>query len=610
MSAVVTVSGWGGLTRFRTKWSAPAVLELVPQHGGRLLINWEVGVGKSYNIDEIIDVVLAGESDYDLLIALFPTNAIIDERRGVKTPLPDSKIIRLKSRQEADCGSLNKEWSRYERRGLSLLAKSDLCTRCSHHPCCSWLGQYGEDRLKDAKVIIGTHAHLRVNNDFVDFMASKVGARRVLVIIDEDSFAKVSFKRRVTSEDLNNLLDILMILDIEDGNREQWVDYIGALASANTHLLCNCGWDAPEIVPRLLLEIQKHGVDRHGDDYRCNIYNLGAFGGSPLESREKMQSGDLTFALVPRVNSDIVVYSATANPRLLAYRMGIQFGNHFEDYRFMHPGTVWYNLASNIGSAGYFPRNADQILFFFAKLIERRASQGKRILLISKKRHLKRCANWLNEYFTGEGLALNVVYEDEADSSSRIDESTIYDHNVIPLIHYGVVGINLYENFDCAFCLNTYNMRDDVLNNYLQGTLATDLQTPVEIKYKKGLPRRRTAGASRMSDRIYDANELAPLALYELEMGFPRQVVGRIRPYTSPAEVITFQCNDHPQGSYSKEFNNLKDAREYFDIASKREEGALVTKSSVKACRSEGLTQRETKEKTGLSIRTIRNHWT
>ena len=61
-------------------------------------------------------------------------------------------------------------------------------------------------------------------------------------------------------------------------------------------------------------------------------------------------------------------------------------------------------------------------------------------------------------------------------------------------------------------------------------------------------------------------DRLAQYALDQQELDVVLQAVGRVRPYTRPREVITFQCAAHPQLDYDREFNSIEEARQFFGI--------------------------------------------
>jgi hypothetical protein len=87
------------------------------------------------------------------------------------------------------------------------------------------------------------------------------------------------------------------------------------------------------------------------------------------------------------------------------------------------------------------------------------------------------------------------------------------------------------------------------------------------------------------------------------------QAVGRVRPYTKPREVITFQCGEHSQLKYTSEFHSVEAARRFFEIPSLRERKQHERTAQVQAAKAEGRTQQETARMLGVSVRTVKRYW-
>ena len=124
-----------------------------------------------------------------------------------------------------------------------------------------------------------------------------------------------------------------------------------------------------------------------------------------------------------------------------------------------------------------------------------------------------------------------------------------------------------------------------------------------------GRPCRRKAGVLNLADQAYDIHFLAQCALEQQEMGTVLQAIGRVRPYTKPREVITFQCSEHPDQEYTREFNTLQEARDYFGIQSQRSTKSGSTGSRVQGLKRQGLTQKAVAEQMQVSLRTVKRHW-
>jgi hypothetical protein len=187
-------------------------------------------------------------------------------------------------------------------------------------------------------------------------------------------------------------------------------------------------------------------------------------------------------------------------------------------------------------------------------------------------------------------------------------KTDLRDPEIIPIINYGVVGTNRFKRFECVFCLTGYYVNEPVVNSVLQDIYAPDYHLPLKFS-NEGLPRRRGVGVANPADRFYDLHQLAQLALNQQEMDVVLQAVGRVRPYTEPREVITFQCAAHPQLPYTQEFNSLAEARLFFSISSARQAQKATTSEMIKAAKGRGLTQQRVAEELKVSLSTVKRHW-
>jgi hypothetical protein len=575
------IKGPKGLKAFRKKCSGRRVLKKAKSHRRPLLIPWPIGVGKSHNIDDVIEAAIA---TYDLVVALLPTRRLIRERRWVKNSPEDISIAILKPRPKKSCGSeLNKEWRSYETRGLGLLGREELClARCPNHRTCFWPQQYGKG-LADYRVIYGTQAHLERAPDFIAQLGEWTGAVRMLVLLDENNFVAKSFKHHIARDKLEKYLKALEAFSrkgLMGKSHDRWVYLVDLLIKAPTEDLRSDQWRFPAFSAQWAVAVQRMGRTLFGSEFKFLGYELRKFGWSRQQSREKTDSGGVTFAIKPKLDvpgCDVIIYSGTAHPDFLKFRLGLELANPFGDYRFEHPGTKWYNLASSLGTKSHFQANAPQILDFFAQLIARRLQEGLRVLLVVKKCFREYCAAEMEARLRDLGVEAQVVVKPGKNTNLK-------DPTVIPIINYGMVGTNKFKQFHCAFCLTGYYVNEPVVNSVLQDVYATDFQLPLKFT-TDGLPRRRKVRVANPEDRFYDIARLAQLALEQQEMDVVLQAVGRVRPYTKPREIITFQCAAHPQLPYTQEFNSLPEARAYFGIASTRERQKSTTIKLVKAAK-------------------------
>jgi hypothetical protein len=599
---VTTIFGEEALGVFRSHWDGPRLIALIAEHGGGVLINWPIGVGKSHALDRIIEAAV-GSGSYDLVVAMFPTRRVLEERAWIRTPPPGVKIVNIRPRPRPRCGDLDVAWRHFEAAGMAALGRIELCGRCPRRPDCFWPTQYGAG-LQGAQVIFATHAHLGRVPDFAAQLAGWAGADRVLTLLDEIGFAVTSFRRRVTRRDLALFADVLdaMPRGREIAPDRDWGYLARLLLRAPTTDLRSTTWRLPFFSLEWAIAVQARGWEAHGARFRFLGHDLQQFGRSPLDSRERHANGDLSFAAPPAVRGDVAIFSGTALPEFLRFRLGRDLACPFAGYRFGHPGTRWYNLASRLGMRTHFSGNANQVLDFFAGLVSRRLGEGRRPLLIAKKRYVSLCAaglrRRLGEYHPAP---VEIVTGDW-------DTIDLMRPDVIPLINFGMIGTNLFEHFNCAYCLTGFYVNAEVVDAILQDVLASDGHIPIAIT-TEGSPRRRRARAQDPTHRYYDVNRLAQYALDQQEMDSVIQAVGRVRPYTRPREIVTFQCAGHPQLDYDREFNSIEEARRFFEIPPRRERERDRNADRVRAARQSGMTQIEAAAALQLGRSTVQRYW-
>ncbi len=124
------IRGPEALQAFRNHWTGSRLLDLVQRHQGQLRIDWPIGVGKSQALDAMI-IEAVHSNQYDLVIALAPTRAILEERLWIRHPPPGIKIVHLRPRPRSRCGpERDAVWLHFEQAGLGALGRRDLCGSC------------------------------------------------------------------------------------------------------------------------------------------------------------------------------------------------------------------------------------------------------------------------------------------------------------------------------------------------------------------------------------------------------------------------------------------------------------------------------------------------
>jgi hypothetical protein len=591
------------LAKFRSELKGERLVKMVTGCDGPMLVNLAIGVGKSTCMDESTEAAIRS-GVYDLVVVLVPLRQMIDERAAIKFPPVDLKVVNLRPRPRDLCGTVNDQrWQPLAKNGLGTLGRSRICGPCPNRSDCYWPDQLGKG-LKDCQVVFGTQARLKRSPDLLSRITSRAGAKRVLLILDEVNFSLTTYRKSFSYRQLHNYLSALKVAG-KSGKHTQnkeWVYLCEQLQRAPSRDLHSFEWQTPWPSADWLLDVQSEGFDQHGEYFRCLAHDIQQFCKSPIESREKGPDGAISYAMTPGVPENCIVFSGSASVELTSFRLGKQVHSPFIDYSFEHPETVWHNIASRLGMRSYFKNNSPQILDFFTMLISRRIQDGRRCLLITKKCFLDFCQSKLQASLRQAGHHSVVI------CSGEFTPEILADPNVIPIINYGMIGTNLFQEFECAYCLNGYYTRIEAVNSVLQDLLPSDIEIPLQIK-TAGYPLRRTISVVHAEHEHYDVSKLASPTLDQLEMEVVTQAVGRVRPYTKPREVITFQCNAPTTNRYNHEHDSLTAARKHFSLLSKRQRDKAKVTSDVAQAKARGLSQTEAATLLGVSLRTIKRRW-
>ncbi|OCH13153.1 hypothetical protein A6E05_08455 [Aliivibrio sp. 1S165] len=594
------ISGAECLANFRQSNCAEIILQHCLEYENTA-VSWQVGVGKSYNMDEVIEAAIRQEI-YDLVIVMTPTRSIIDERKFITNPPADIEVINIRPRPAELCGKeRNQVWEKYEARNLAHLGKRHCCELCPKCSECFWPSQYGK-ALQGKQVVFATQAHLEHNPYFIAHIKQMTSAEKVLVIFDEANVSLADYSRIITLDSIRQLVDATERSDVSKKRKAEIANYLGCLTNAPSEDLQDVyAWAFPRLGVNEMTQILTCGDELFGDSFHNIIYDLQAFGYSSAESREKLPNGDIRFPASPFTSeSHVLLYSGTTHLSILKMRLGIEFHSPYDNYEFKGEGTTWLNLASSIGASTNFKKNAPQILDAFLQLSMQRIKSGKRVLLVSKKEHVDLCIDTLNQMLVEQNVNdIRVVHGEHYAESS--------DLTLVPVIHYGVIGINQYEEFDCCYCLNSYYVTEKILSDSIQGLRADSERIEVAITYSKK-PRRRYGVVADNRHQFTDVAEVVNPMLQTLEMGCVVQAVGRVRPFTKTREVITFQSNDALGTTYGKEFSNLAELREHFGITTKRTRSSNSKADSVMALSAKNLKQAEIAKQLGISARQVRRY--
>ena len=353
-------------------------LDRLAEAGGKMMDRLAVGVGKSRCLDDTTVEALRG-GDYDLVLVLAPTRRPLRERRPLLHPPPGVRVVELRPRPADRCGpERDARWRKFERSDLGALGRAEICGACPLRRRCFWPDQYGRG-LEGARIVYATQAQMERDPGFIRRVAEAAGSLRPVTFLDEADISGKSFDRSIGREALGRFVDVLTAatprcIDPEWGHG-RWREQAEMLLGASTSDLQDVGWRMPAVRRDWAAAVQRIGVERHGDDFRFLGFALAEFARSPVETRRRTGGGAVEYATRPIVG-DVVLFTATASRDYASYRLGADLASPFGEHSFRHRDTRWSNLASQIGTRGFFPRHAPQILDLVAALTARRAGEG------------------------------------------------------------------------------------------------------------------------------------------------------------------------------------------------------------------------------------------
>lgn len=550
------------LMDFRRQALSPASLsDKIPKDSGALLLNLPPGVGKSRAASDLVNYALS-IGTHDLVIYVSPTRAILDELGERLNRELNVKV--LAPRPRTLCGTLNEEWSHLEKRGCSALAKFKLCGNCPHNSkesetACSWYSQM--DDLNPELDLIGlTEQYLILNPALINELIKKTEAECPIIIFDEAQFMTKPITRTILKDEL---LSFRNALAAASESSDDWIEMIDFLLDPDVELP-----DLNRVHPMSLCDdvvaVQESGISR-GNSFRYIANDLFAL--NSKSTTAQWRDGD-TIEIVSRIDTkdaDTIILSPYLVPEIVEERLQCEALEAYPDARFKHSKTQFVNIADANGSARTFgsKNHFNRICDFFFALTLRNIREGKKTVLVSRKKFRAR----IKERF--EQLSSHFEFDLECVLVGSKDKHDFDKPSKVALINYGILGINDFESFDALYCIGGYYCDVKHLNDVYQQCLPPAERMEIGISNSN---RRRVLVAE---DGEYDTryhSRLAKPVFKMLEQGVVMQAIGRVRPFTTPAEVITFQYDDiSDQLADLRNYNSLPEARKAMGVPTLKE---------------------------------------
>lgn len=594
------------IDEFRRVHLAPEAILAAVERDVRVLYRLPVGVGKSNAVDRLLQFPQLYQR-FDLVIYGAPSWDVIRERAivaGKEVCLVPWTI--LEPRPAERCGKYAGDWSDLERRGCAAFAKTSLCTECrARDPApvkCSWPERM--KRLSGKQLVFTTEQQMVLNRSLVSILKGRTGHGRSLVILDEARQLDANFEMTLDREDLERFRDLLRDLGRGEGlpgrTARAASEQIDALMEASSEDLAKCEFRFPSRLNRLAGRIQADGVRRFGSTFRYVGYDLSAFASSRTGERWKDRADGVRFAARPHLDGHVLLLSAHLTAEYAGHRLGAggPVTSPFENVRFHHSGTGIFNLRNRSGADRHFGRRRPEILDTIALLILRNVCEGRSTLLVSRKKHRTLCAEYLAARLAKWQEPIRFVTEGIGDLPVPPDV------RVIPIIHYGILGVNSFSEYESAYCLNSYYVGSYELNRLVQD--AEPAHFRVQLAVEAGADRTRRV---RIADRgvpDLDRTMLGDLYLRKLEVDPIIQAVGRVRFQTRPREVLFFAMHDL-QGDVGEciDVPTLSALREALGLPAPKEVDRELTGRQARELMREGETAEEAARRLGISRRTL-----
>ena len=531
------------LPEFRERYlTAGAIYEVIPDDGVVLVVDAPPGTGKTTAAHSIIPYALL--NGHDLVVFVAPTRALIAEllESGKLDDLGRRTMV-LEPRPRARCGDLDPEWAELETSGCAALGKLDLCGSCPYRTGdaeqCGWPDQL--DRIDpNTQVVVMTEQYLILKPTLLQDLLRRTKSKRPMVIFDEAGFLGDIQARRFSNGDLKMFRAALAAAaNTGCADREglmAWISGIDELLAEGGELsryprfsLFDLG---SSVVP-----IQAAGRRLFGNRFRYLGYDLSLLNSRVIIARWHQ---DGMVEIVVRIDTsgcDVLVFASYLASEIIEERLQREVHRAIPNLLFRHSETRIANITDTVGtiralsSAEHFNRVVD----FFIALLLRDRLMDRRSVVVAKKALVPRIKTRIEVLTEALGCPLVCVV---GGSGTQIDISNSGD---VVLLNYGVVGINDLKHHDALYCIGGYYAREDHVSSVYQQALPPYRRHHLRIT-TRARQRQVVSGDGRFDSRFHARRASATHRL--LERTVVLQAVGRVRPFTSPADVIVFQMDD------------------------------------------------------------------
>lgn len=523
-----------GLELFQAGFLSESYLLDEVAKSGMAIVAAAPGVGKSRTADKLV-LSPATYDRYDLVVYAAPSWAVINERRvlrGVEAPVRHAVLT---ARPRERCGPLDARWAELEAAGCAAHAREELCATCPASQSCDWPDRLSPERLADVRLILMPEQHLVTNPLMVRLLKRQTKAKRALILLDEARFLDVPFTVALKVRELARFRDaVRSALGVDEAVRARWLQSLGALLSGADPRVTALSF--PGALLRHGEAIQSAGLQLHGPAFRFIGYELAEYRRSRPDDRWRDDAGALRFELPPALEGDTLILSAYLEPEYVAHRLAVDHvAAPLAGYQVTHSDTRIFNIKSRLGMDGYYLDNLKQILDFFAALIASKIEKGRSTVVVTRKKFAEVCVEELTTRLAALGHDVRFV-RDGFDALGAPDPLTI------PVVTYGLVGINALINYETCICLNGFYVPPSALNEAVQGAVPESHRVELVVEVDDQGNRR-----VRVAEPLFRGGgfeDVANACLRKLELEPVLQAVARVRFSVRPREVWLFEMHD------------------------------------------------------------------
>ena len=194
------------------------------------------------------------------------------------------------------------------------------------------------------------------------------------------------------------------------------------------------------------------------------------------------------------------------------------------------------NLKTSFASYSRYPKNASTIIHHFMSYILSEIHKGRKVLLICKKKQMELSKRVLEK--SNKKLCGNLEFITSTSSQFGVTDFTRTSPEIVPIIHFNMVGINSFEHYHNAICLSSYYVKQWELNEVFNRVHRPEQELEGEIKEDGEGYRRAT-----LPKRGRELNQVYTDLFNNLERDAVLNTVGRVRPWTHARTVIVQQKN-------------------------------------------------------------------